>query len=72
MENIGENIRAIRRLQDRKQEQIAGDLGVSQKTYSNYETGKTIPTLPMCERIAEIFKVPLNDLLFKNNSAPPR
>ncbi len=53
----------LRELRGNKtQEEVARDLGMTQKTYSNYETGTTEPTLSIIMKMAEYFGVSPNFL----------
>ncbi len=56
------NIRKFRKDYCKTQQEISDDLGVSLKTYQNYERGLvTIPNKQL-ERLAEYFKVSIADL----------
>lgn len=46
------------------QAEAAEAIGVSQVTISNWETGKTSPRMSIVPAIAELYKVPMHDLLF--------
>jgi XRE family transcriptional regulator len=56
------NLRKIRREKDLTQEYIAFELGISQKTYSDIENGKTKINQQYLEKIASILKVPTSDI----------
>ena len=42
----------------------ASEIGVSKKTLSNWENGKTFPDVPQIEKICEVYGVTYNDLIF--------
>jgi transcriptional regulator with XRE-family HTH domain len=52
-------IRGVRREKGISQEQIADLIGIDQKTYGNWETGRTEMTLTNLERIAKALEVPV-------------
>lgn len=52
---ILENIRNIRKSQNRTQAEIAEEMGVSLTAYGNFERGKTRLTQERLEKIAKIF-----------------
>ena len=46
------------------QAEVAKALEISKNTYSNYENGKTEPTIFMAEKIANIFGMTLDQINF--------
>ena len=46
------------------QQQAAEALKISKGTYSNYENGKTEPTIFMAEKIANLFGMTLDQITF--------
>lgn len=64
---IGNKIREIRQLKKLSQENIACDLGISQKAYSDIESDKTKLTLETLNQIAKIFEMKLEDILSFNS-----
>jgi len=63
MKNIFENIEAIRRQKELKQEVIAKELGVSQSAYSNYINRNEDIPLGRLSQIANILKVDVIDII---------
>ena len=63
MENIFENIEAIRRQKELKQEVIAKELGVTQPAYSNYINRNDDIPLRRLSRIANILGVDIIDII---------
>jgi len=59
------NIREQCRLQGMTQDQLATKARLSPEWLSKMLCGKSNPTLPVCERIAQALKVPLGSLLKK-------
>lgn len=50
-------LKALRVNLNLSQEEAAKELGVSQKTLSNWETGKTYPDQPQIENICRVYGV---------------
>ena len=51
------------------QEELADKLCLSRQTISKYETGETIPDILVCQKMAEVFNVSLDDLVnYENNN----
>ena len=47
-----------------KQEDAAKLLGITQDTLSNWENGKTFPTVPQIKKIEDLYGVPYSELIF--------
>lgn len=66
MKELHERIRDLREDNDIKQSTLADYLGVTQQTYSNYETGRReIPTYVVV-KLAQFYKVSTDYLLSSN------
>lgn len=52
--SIGSEIRTVRKEQKITQTQLAALVGCDQRELSNYESGKTLPSLERLEKIAEV------------------
>jgi len=39
-------------------------LGIAQETLSNWELGKTFPTVPQIKKIEDLYGVPYSELIF--------
>lgn len=63
LEEIGKNIEKLRIANKLKQKDFAARLGISRPTVSNWEQGKNPPTTDQLFRIAEEFKVSIDELL---------
>lgn len=63
-ENIGAFISDMRKEQGMTQEQLAERLGVSQKSISRWENGKTMPDLSLYEPLCEALGVQISELLY--------
>ena len=61
---IGRSIASLRRLRGYKQGEMARELGVSQSTLSDIESEKQIPSLLLTIRIARVFDLSLDALVF--------
>jgi transcriptional regulator with XRE-family HTH domain len=60
---IGQKLRKIRELKDYKQAYVARQLGISAVAYGKIERGECDVTLSRLNRIAEIFEVPVLQVL---------
>lgn len=62
-ELIGSNIRKIRELQRKTQEELAEEVGVDVKTIGNIERGKVIPKAQTLANIARNSDTSVDDIL---------
>ena len=62
----GEVIKKLREKNKMTQLQLAGKLGVSDKTVSKWETAKGYPDITLLEPIAEAFRVSVTELISGN------
>ena len=46
------------------QKTAAEKLGISNKTLSSWEKGKTVPSIPQVEKICALYKVSYDNLIF--------
>lgn len=66
-----ERIRGLREDQDKNQTQIATILNVGQKTYSDYETGRTRIPLDCLIALAKYYDVDMNYICGVSNELKP-
>lgn len=66
---LSERLKHIRRECGLTQMQVAQALGIDRSTYTYYETGKTSPDVNGLKRLARIFGVSVNDLLYNDESS---
>lgn len=59
MDAFGKRLSELRKQKGLSQEQLAGDLNISQASISNYESGTTKPDTDILKKIAEYFNVPV-------------
>ena len=62
----GNTIKTLREKNGMTQLELAGRLGVSDKTVSKWETGKGYPDITLLEPIAEVFRVSVTELISGN------
>ena len=62
------NLRGIREDRDIRQREVADVLGVSQNTYSQYETGVIALTAEMLIKLADYYGVSIDYLLDRTNN----
>ena len=66
---LAENLSMLRKRNRLSQEELADKLCLSRQTISKYETGETIPDILVCQKMAEVFNVSLDDLVnYENNN----
>lgn len=68
MKQLNEKIRELREDSDTKQSVIAHYLGVTQQTYSNYETGQREIPISVVLKLAKYYKVSTDYLLGSDTS----
>ena len=61
--SVNEKIRLIRETKGLTQEQVAEKLEMSPNAYGDIERGENDPKLSKLQKIAEIFEMPLSDLV---------
>ena len=52
-----------------KQEDAAKALGITQDTLSNWENGKTFPTVPQIKKIEDLYGLPYSEIIFLVNDS---
>ena len=60
---FGENLKTLRKNKGITQEELAARLNVVRQTVSKWEKGQSVPDSEMLVRLAEIFEVPVSQLL---------
>ncbi len=60
---FGENLKTLRKNKGFTQEELAARLNVVRQTVSKWERGQSVPDSEMLVRLAEIFEVPVSQLL---------
>ncbi len=63
-ENIGAFIAVIRKEKGMTQEQLAEQLGTTQRSVSRWENGKTMPDLSLYEPLCEALGIQVSELLY--------
>lgn len=59
-----ENLKQLRMQENMTQREVAEVLGVSVRTYQNYEQGMRTPPLPMAKKIADLFMCKIDEIFF--------
>ena len=62
-QSVGQFIATKRREQNLTQEQLAEKIGVSNKTVSKWETGKTMPDYSVVELLCEVLNISISELI---------
>ena len=63
---LGKKLQSLRKELNISQEQLAEQLNVTRQTISKWELGETTPDIKQAKKLAEIFKVSLDELLDTN------
>ncbi len=63
-EKIGDFIKAMRKEKGMTQERLAEELGVTQKSVSRWEGGKTMPDLSLYEPLCKELGIQISELLY--------
>lgn len=61
---FGSQLRELRKKRGLSQIEAANKLGLKQNTFSHYENGKSFPDMATLIKIAEYFKVSLDELVY--------
>lgn len=62
--NLGKNLRRIRRSEDITQKTLGELVGVKAAAISSYENNESYPSLEIIIRLAEVFNISLDELIF--------
>lgn len=65
---LGEKLKKLRKEFGMTQDDIANILGMSRTSFSKYENGIANPPLPLLRKIADIYNVGLEYLIFDRNT----
>lgn len=63
--SFGKTLRKLRG--DRTQEEIARDIGITKSSWAMYEREERVPRDEVKIQIAQYFKMPVQDIFFKQN-----
>jgi transcriptional regulator with XRE-family HTH domain len=67
--NIAKNLRVLRLQSDKKQDEIAAYLGISQQEYSKFERNSAIPNVKHLEQLSKLYNVTIDFLINNTNQA---
>ncbi|WP_179223904.1 helix-turn-helix domain-containing protein [Paenibacillus tyrfis] len=68
--NLHINLRIEREKREWTQKSISKKLGVAASTYSNWEQGNREPDLEVLIKLADIYQIPLDQLVGRNFTSP--
>ena len=60
---FGQWLRHLRKTTGVSQQTVADALGIDRTTYSCYERGVTIPNAELCVHLAQLYNLPVSDLI---------
>ncbi len=66
---FGRRLKKARQERDLTGSQLAGKLGLERSSVTQYEAGRSLPSLPVLEKIARILSVSLDHLCFEEYKA---
>lgn len=66
--HFSENLKHYRKEYGFTQKQLAEKIGYTEKSVSKWENGNALPTMDMCLKLAELFRVSLDELMFEKTS----
>lgn len=69
MESIGEKIAELRKERKFTQKDVAQKLNIDVRTLRNIENGSVEPTIDKIEKLAELFKIDINDIVSYKQSS---
>lgn len=69
---IHQNLKELRSARNMTQEQVAAQLNVTRQTISSYESGRTRPDVDTLARLAHLYDVSLEDILYGQNTTVSR
>lgn len=64
MGDIGKTLKELRKRNNITQEAVAQKIGVTRQAISSYESGRTQPSIELLMRLADIYGVSLDDILY--------
>ncbi len=67
--NIGQNLKKIRKKTKLTQSDIAACFGKDRSTYTCWETGRSFPSFENLIKLAKIFNVSIDDIIFGDEPA---
>ena len=67
---LGANLAARRKTRKWSQEDLAERLSVATETISRFERGATLPSLITLQRLSQMLKAPIAELLAESSQAP--
>src|ERR1700681_669704 len=67
---LGANLAARRKARKWSQEDLAERLGVATETISRFERGATLPSLVTLQRLGQMLKAPIAELVAESSQAP--
>ena len=66
---LGESLKKIRKQYKMTQEEIAKLLGMGRSGYTYYETGKTVPSIEVLQKLSAIYSTSIDAIVGNTNNA---
>ena len=67
MINYGEELKYQRKKRNKSLKQIEADTGISNANLSRWETGKVIPSIDFCVKLADYYGITVDELIGRKN-----
>lgn len=64
MNDVGKNIKKFRKERNMTQEELAEKMNVTRQAVSNWETAKTEPDVDTLTRLADVFEVSVEEMIY--------
>lgn len=64
MNDVGKNIKKFRKERNMTQEELAEKMNVTRQAISNWETAKTEPDVDTLTRLADVFEVSVEEMIY--------
>lgn len=65
---LRENLAVLRNINGLSQEEISEKIGISRQAYAKWESGRTVPDIEKCKKLADFYGITV-DSLIKNEEA---
>ena len=72
MNDVARNLKRVRERRGMSQETVAAQLHTTRQTISNWERGQNKPSIDDLMRLAEFFKVGIDELIYPASAGRPR
>lgn len=68
---VAEGLKRFRKNSNLRQEDVASAIGIHRQAYQRYESGKSLPMVPVLIKIAETYDVSIDYLVGRSDTPKP-